>query len=195
MRHLSAADCSSDKPRSPLPASFLDPPLSQMSVGKRIRRWKNEFKDWAGLSSPGQSTTSLPDMRQPSPSPVPQTLQRSVTPLPNTTSSSAQIDSGSQLLSPPNGPVPSQPIASMAASGPPSPVPDSQPSLHVPPASPDPSQTMHSNEETKMKLMAWSGLKVLLKVLDASGDVFPPLKSAVGGLNQCIDIFEVCLYA
>ncbi|KAG8689281.1 hypothetical protein FRC11_003394 [Ceratobasidium sp. 423] len=38
--------------------------------------------------------------------------------------------------------------------------------------------------------MAWSGVKTLLEVLEASADAFGPLKSAVGGLNKCIKIYE-----
>ncbi|KDN43046.1 hypothetical protein RSAG8_06369, partial [Rhizoctonia solani AG-8 WAC10335] len=41
--------------------------------------------------------------------------------------------------------------------------------------------------------MAWSGVKALNKVLESSSDVFGPLKSAIGGLNKCIDIYEVCV--
>ena len=41
--------------------------------------------------------------------------------------------------------------------------------------------------------MAWSGVKTLLAVLESSSDAFGPLKSAVGGLNKCISIYEVCV--
>lgn len=37
----------------------------------------------------------------------------------------------------------------------------------------------------------WAGLEVALHVLEQSSDVFPPLKSAVGGLNACIQIVKV----
>ncbi|KAL5634270.1 hypothetical protein ACGC1H_006175 [Rhizoctonia solani] len=37
---------------------------------------------------------------------------------------------------------------------------------------------------------AWSGAKTLLVVLESSADAFGPLKSAIGGLNKCIDIYE-----
>ena len=39
---------------------------------------------------------------------------------------------------------------------------------------------------------AWSGLKVALRLLEKGSDVFPPLKSAVGGFLGVVDIFEVC---
>ncbi|KAH7310239.1 hypothetical protein B0J17DRAFT_622414 [Rhizoctonia solani] len=38
--------------------------------------------------------------------------------------------------------------------------------------------------------LVWTGAKLLLQVVNASADVFPPLKSAVGGLNECINIYE-----
>ena len=38
---------------------------------------------------------------------------------------------------------------------------------------------------------AWSGLKTLLDLLNASADAFGPLKSAVGGISECINIYEV----
>lgn len=164
-----------------------------MPIRKRIKRLKNDIKDRLGLSSPGRSTTSLPNTRQPSPSPVPQTSQRPVTPLPETSASSAQIDDGSRLLSP-TSLVQSQVIATITTSVLPIPVPDSPPSVPAPAPALASSQTLCSNEVTdveRMKSTAWAGLKTLLKVLDASADIFPPLKSAVGGLNQCIDIFEV----
>ncbi|KAG9119925.1 hypothetical protein FRC07_004817, partial [Ceratobasidium sp. 392] len=41
-----------------------------------------------------------------------------------------------------------------------------------------------------LKTTAWSGLKTLLGVLDASADAFGPLKSAVGELLNCIDVYE-----
>ncbi|KAG8688175.1 hypothetical protein FRC08_011585, partial [Ceratobasidium sp. 394] len=37
---------------------------------------------------------------------------------------------------------------------------------------------------------AWAGLKTLLGVLSESADAFPPLKSAVGGLVRCIEIYD-----
>lgn len=36
----------------------------------------------------------------------------------------------------------------------------------------------------------WTGAKLLLQVVGASSDVFPPLKSAISGLNECINIYE-----
>ncbi|EUC57206.1 vegetative incompatibility protein HET-E-1 [Rhizoctonia solani AG-3 Rhs1AP] len=38
--------------------------------------------------------------------------------------------------------------------------------------------------------LAWSGLKTLLQILESSSDAFGPLKSAISGLNKCIDIYE-----
>ncbi|KAJ1305552.1 hypothetical protein OPQ81_000555 [Rhizoctonia solani] len=38
--------------------------------------------------------------------------------------------------------------------------------------------------------MTWSGIKVVLAVLEAGSEAFGPLKSAIGGLNECIAIFQ-----
>ncbi|KAF8600493.1 hypothetical protein BDV93DRAFT_510821 [Ceratobasidium sp. AG-I] len=40
------------------------------------------------------------------------------------------------------------------------------------------------------KSTTWSGLKTLLDLLNASADAFGPLKSAVGGILECINIYE-----
>ncbi|CAE6496417.1 unnamed protein product, partial [Rhizoctonia solani] len=45
------------------------------------------------------------------------------------------------------------------------------------------------NKASKTGLV-WTGAKVLLRVVNASADAFPPLKSAVTGLKECIDIYE-----
>ncbi|KAG8795045.1 hypothetical protein FRC12_018596 [Ceratobasidium sp. 428] len=48
-----------------------------------------------------------------------------------------------------------------------------------------------SRETNTSKLhTAWSGLRSLLNVLDKSADAFEPLKSAVGGLVACLEIYE-----
>ncbi|KAG8722997.1 hypothetical protein FRC09_005181 [Ceratobasidium sp. 395] len=38
--------------------------------------------------------------------------------------------------------------------------------------------------------LSWAGLKSLISVLEAGSGAFGPLKSAIGGLSQCIEIFE-----
>jgi hypothetical protein len=50
-----------------------------------------------------------------------------------------------------------------------------------------PSQSVLQN----VKHTTWSGLKTFLGLLNESADAFGPLKSAVGGINRCIEIFEV----
>jgi hypothetical protein len=55
------------------------------------------------------------------------------------------------------------------------------------PANANPSSSAPSNA----KQTAWAGFKTFLKLLNASADAFGPLKSAVGGISQCIEIFEV----
>ncbi|KAF8593005.1 hypothetical protein BDV93DRAFT_516899 [Ceratobasidium sp. AG-I] len=44
--------------------------------------------------------------------------------------------------------------------------------------------------ERNNKEAAWSGLKTLLGLLDGGAEAFEPLKSAVGGILKCIDIYE-----
>jgi hypothetical protein len=48
-----------------------------------------------------------------------------------------------------------------------------------------------SNTTQSAKHTAWAGLKILLGLLNESADAFGPLKSAVGGISRCIEIFEV----
>ena len=43
----------------------------------------------------------------------------------------------------------------------------------------------------KARSVAWNGLETALRLLEKSADAFPPLKSAVGGLVACLDLFEV----
>ena len=39
--------------------------------------------------------------------------------------------------------------------------------------------------------VVWNGLQTALGVLKESSDVFPPLKSAVGGLVACLNVVQV----
>ena len=43
----------------------------------------------------------------------------------------------------------------------------------------------------KATSVARNGLETALRLLEKSADAFPPLKSAVGGLLACLDLFEV----
>ncbi|CAE6420290.1 unnamed protein product [Rhizoctonia solani] len=51
-----------------------------------------------------------------------------------------------------------------------------------------------SHDETKptgrAREVVWAGVKMAFSVLEASADAFAPLKSAIGGLNRCIEISE-----
>ncbi|KDN36607.1 hypothetical protein RSAG8_10710, partial [Rhizoctonia solani AG-8 WAC10335] len=47
-----------------------------------------------------------------------------------------------------------------------------------------------ANNQPAKSSVAWSGVKTLLKALESSSDAFGPLKSAIGGLNKCIDIYD-----
>lgn len=45
--------------------------------------------------------------------------------------------------------------------------------------------------ERSRRKTAWSGLKTLIELLNASADAFGPLKSAVGGISKFIEINDV----
>ncbi|KAF8601236.1 hypothetical protein BDV93DRAFT_585628, partial [Ceratobasidium sp. AG-I] len=49
---------------------------------------------------------------------------------------------------------------------------------------------MPPGPERSVKSTAWSGLKTLFGLLNQSADAFPPLKSAIGGILGCIEIYE-----
>lgn len=70
------------------------------------------------------------------------------------------------------------------------------PSIHEPTSVQDRSSALvsPSDAERSGKSTAWSGLKTLLVLLDKSADAFGPLKSAVGGILGCIDIYEVRIW-
>ncbi|CAE6522127.1 unnamed protein product [Rhizoctonia solani] len=58
---------------------------------------------------------------------------------------------------------------------------DNQPTDHAP---------RDDHEQDCTAGLVWKGAKLLLQVVNASATVFPPLKSAIGGLNDCINIYE-----
>lgn len=161
-----------------------------MPLRKHIRHLKDKV---FGSRSKNASTSSLPNMGQTSPSPQSSALPPAVTPSAQTPipsvptnlpddglspgavivlahSTTTSIDSLSNVVVDPQPP---------AATVPP-------PSLHKASV---PTKQKSSLEHAKST--AWAGLKTLLKVLESSADAFGPLKSAIGGLNQCIDIYEV----
>ena len=49
----------------------------------------------------------------------------------------------------------------------------------------------YSDALVKARSVACYGLETALRLLEKSADAFPPLKSAVGGLLACLDLFEV----
>ena len=49
----------------------------------------------------------------------------------------------------------------------------------------------YSDMLVKAGSRAWKGLETALRLLEKSAGAFPPLKSAVGGLVACLDLFEV----
>ncbi|KAG8780842.1 hypothetical protein FRC12_022524 [Ceratobasidium sp. 428] len=59
---------------------------------------------------------------------------------------------------------------------------------------PDPTVTLAKSPELQSpKHTAWGGLKTLLNVLSNNTGAFAPLKSAFGGLWNCVEIFEVSI--
>ncbi|KAF8703672.1 hypothetical protein RHS03_06184, partial [Rhizoctonia solani] len=44
--------------------------------------------------------------------------------------------------------------------------------------------------KTRTEIYLWSGLKKLSSLLDSSTEAFGPLKSAIGGLKWCIDLYK-----
>lgn len=76
----------------------------------------------------------------------------------------------------------------------PNPVPHNQPKVPIPsepPVLPTGVSVNKGGSTEDTKVTAWDGLKTLLKVVESGAESFGPLKSAVGGLNQCVEIFEV----
>ncbi|KAF8704283.1 WD domain, G-beta repeat, partial [Rhizoctonia solani] len=49
--------------------------------------------------------------------------------------------------------------------------------------------------KTRTEIYLWSGLKKLSSLLDSSTEAFGPLKSAIGGLKWCIDLYESTIRA
>ncbi|KAH7318910.1 hypothetical protein B0J17DRAFT_605653, partial [Rhizoctonia solani] len=47
-----------------------------------------------------------------------------------------------------------------------------------------------TKREGRAKQLAWAGVKTAFSLIEASADAFGPLKSAIGGLNRCIEICE-----
>lgn len=160
-----------------------------MPLGKRIERFKNKIKSGLGLGSDNASSSSLPNMLRPSPSPAPPTPRAATPPVIPVSSATTNIPTGD--LSPPIITAPPHAVATTDKS----PKPDEPPVPTPVTLSPIAQNTAAPVGEGKSldhtKSAMWAGLKALLKVLETGTDVFPPLKSAVGGLNQCIDIFEV----
>ncbi|KAF8604120.1 hypothetical protein BDV93DRAFT_507794 [Ceratobasidium sp. AG-I] len=57
------------------------------------------------------------------------------------------------------------------------------------PAQPPPSST-DDHGQSRAKNTAWAALKTSIGLLKESADAFGPLKSAIGGISRCIEIFE-----
>ncbi|CUA74504.1 putative WD repeat-containing protein alr3466 [Nostoc sp, PCC 7120] [Rhizoctonia solani] len=54
----------------------------------------------------------------------------------------------------------------------------------------DPLTTSQAGDQPGKSDLVWPGVKALLAVLESSSKAFGPLKSAISGLNECIDIYE-----
>ena len=57
----------------------------------------------------------------------------------------------------------------------------------------DPSQEEPSRRIANAASVGFEGLKTTLRTIKETADVFPPLKSAVGGLLALIEMVEVCV--
>jgi hypothetical protein len=55
------------------------------------------------------------------------------------------------------------------------------------------SPSIPSTSQERSKKPVWAGLKTLMRVIESSTEVFGPLRSAIGELNQGIELFEVCI--
>lgn len=159
-----------------------------MPLRNRFKRWKNTL---LGSRSQNASTSSLPHLGQTSPSSQPLSLSRARTPPTQAPVSSNHTRLPTDTLSPVASAVPTHPIAASTESSS-NVVINVQPTVSTAPSTHKtciPSARELGLEHAKST--AWAGLKTLLKVLESSSDAFGPLKSAIGGLNQCIDIYEV----
>ena len=151
------------------------PPGSSPGRARRfLKRITKVFKP--GGQTPTSRTASPPPVAQPSASfSQPATPSREPVLI-----ASPQLPAQSQQLDalPQPEPTPAEPA------------PTSSPSVTAgdPPANAESTLTLAK----KAGEAAWSGLKVTLRSLEKSSDVFPPLKAAVGGFLGVVDIFEVC---
>ncbi|CAE6444943.1 unnamed protein product [Rhizoctonia solani] len=103
------------------------------------------------------------------------------------------IDSGSTTPTPPSVDLPEASSGAYSDSTQ-TPIPTTNDLDHPVPADnnnePAVSTTPEINDPSGMASTAWSGARTLLAVLESSADSFGPLKSAVGGLDKCIDSYE-----
>jgi hypothetical protein len=147
--------------------------------------------------SPGPSRPDTPDRLS---STLTDTNISGNTPLPNTLDHTTSSGFPSAVASP-HVPAGTAPIAA-AQTVISSPVPTSAniPSVTVSPApnpsigtalaSPLPISSASPSTIQNVKHTTWSGVKTFLELLNESADAFGPLKSAVGGINRLIEIFE-----
>jgi hypothetical protein len=63
--------------------------------------------------------------------------------------------------------------------------------LRPPSAGPSPLAASTSGTRREVGNVAWVGLGIALEVLKETTDVFPPLKSAIGGFIACLDVLQV----
>lgn len=163
-----------------------------MPLRDKIKRPFSRLKKFAGGLAPGRSSSSINDHVQssslepiaPDPASPPPVPNEPPAPSPEQSAPKTALVHGrapGQLSSPINdhgqnnspgpGPVAVNPVSS----------------------SPGPSDPPAPSTERSAKKTAWGALKTSLGLLQESADAFGPLKSAMGGLNRCIAIFEVCV--
>lgn len=188
-------------PHSPVPLALK---YYLMPFRKLLRRFKDDFKHRLGLNSRNASTTSLPDMHmtQPSPSPVPQASSRAAIPLSHVPFSSGYAQSLTDIPSTATATPLSRRIVTSVL---PSPDVNVLSNLWHPwlpgsatPTSAPPNVYIQKNKGMSLRWRrktAWAGLQRLMMILESSADAFGPLKLAIDGLSQCVDVFEVCALA
>jgi hypothetical protein len=167
-----------------------------MPVRQRLKRWlrrdRNLLGGSSGASTPGQSTSTSVNVDASNSTPPPIIRTPDIAPEPaNDLPSPSFMATNLQT----DGPQPAITIAVRPLAAELSTAISTGPNPTTNPATPSTTPAMFAPPSTVQKVQqtAWSGLKVFLGLLSESADGFEPLKSAVGGINRCIEIYEVRL--
>lgn len=151
-------------------ATMASPPSEhsgRRSVRKAIRHGLDRFKH-----------SLLPSSRPPARDSAPADA-RSISPAPSATPSRTQPVLSQEKGTFGQSPTPSTPRVGASTT---------LPAVNIVPA---PAGSTTIDKLREVGSVAWSGLEAALRVLEKSADVFPPLKLAVGGFVDCLDIIQV----